>query len=458
MLLRGATVITMNARREVLVGADVLVDGDRIAAIGPTGSLADAARGHERLDCAGRLLIPGLINTHSHLFQTLLKGLGDDLVLSEWFRCMTGPSAAVLSAEDCYVAARHGCAEAVTTGTTTMVDFMYAHPEPRCTDAVLAAFDEVGLRGVVARGCITTGEEVGVPAALVEDLGAVLEDCRRLVGERNRPGARVQVGLAPCTIWAADAATLRATRALADETGAPITIHVSETDFEIEQSMLRYGMRDLPYLESIGFLGPDVLAVHCVQCDAADVATLARHDVKVSHNPCSNLYLASGFAPVPEMLASGVTVGLACDGPASNNNHNMVHALKFAALMHKGFRRDAAVITAERVLELATIEGARAIGLAHELGSVEVGKKADLVVLDADNLCMTPLHHPVSALVYSAIGDEARHVLVDGRLVLRDHQPTLVDTTAVRASSQACADALTVRAGTSALRARPWIR
>jgi 5-methylthioadenosine/S-adenosylhomocysteine deaminase len=458
VLLTGATVITMNERRDVLTDAAVHVVGDRIAAVGPTAELRASVRGDEELDCRSRIVIPGLVNTHTHLFQTLLKGLGDDMVLKDWFTCMTGPSAAALTADDCFAAARHGCAEAISTGTTTLVDFMYVHPRPLLTDAVLEAFDATGMRGVVARGCITTGEELGVPAALVEDLGDVLQDASRLIAARNTAGARVRVGLAPCMIWTVDTPTLRETRALADETSAPITIHVSETDFEIGHSLERFGLRDLPYLESIGFLGPDVLAVHCVQCDQRDVDTLAEHDVKVSHNPCSNLYLASGFAMIPEMRAAGITVGLASDGPASNNNHNMIHALKFAALMHKGFRRDATVITAEQVLEMATIGGARAVGLDHEIGSIEVGKQADLVVLRADNLCITPLHHPVSALVYSAVGDEVEHVLIAGRLVLENGYMTTLNEDIVRRESQAAADSLIERAGTAPLRDRAWRR
>lgn len=286
MLLTGATVVTMDASRRVIADGAVRVVGDRIAAVGSTAEVCAGAPGDDALDCGGMILIPGMVNTHTHLFQTLLKGLGDDRVLKDWFTCMTGPSAAELTPEDCFVAARHGCAEAISTGTTTMVDFMYVHPRPGLTAAVLDAYDTTGMRGVVARGYITDGAELGVPGALVEDLGAALADARQLIAERNAPGARTQVGLAPCMIWTVDENTLRATRALADETGALITIHVSETDFEIEQSLARFGLRDLPFLDSIGFLGPDVLAVHCVQCDLEDVETLARHDVKVSHNPC----------------------------------------------------------------------------------------------------------------------------------------------------------------------------
>ena len=459
MLLTGATVITMNERHDVLTDAAVHVVEDRIAAVGPTAELRASARGDEELDCRSRIVIPGLVNTHTHLFQTLLKGLGDDMVLKDWFTCMTGPSAAALTADDCFAAARHGCAEAISTGTTTLVDFMYVHPRPLLTDAVLEAFDATGMRGVVARGCITTGEELGVPPALVEDLGDVLQDASRLISVRNTAGR--PCSSRPGTLHDLDGRHPDPSRN--PSPGRRNLPHPSPSTSpkptsRSRQSLERFGLRDLPYLESIGFLGPDVLAVHCVQCDQRDIDTLAEHDVKVSHNPCSNLYLASGFAMIPEMRTAGVTVGLASDGPASNNNHNMIHALKFAALMHKGFRRDATVITAEQVLEMATIGGARAVGLDHEIGSIEVGKQADLVVLRADNLCITPLHHPVSALVYSAIGDEVEHVLIAGRLVLEHGCMTTLDEDIIRRESQAAADSLIERAGTASLRDRAWRR
>jgi 5-methylthioadenosine/S-adenosylhomocysteine deaminase len=257
-------------------------------------------------------------------------------------------------------------------------------------------------------------------------------------------------------IWTVDERTLRLTRELADAEGALITIHVAETDFEIDQSMRRYGRTDAAVLSDLGFLGPDVLAVHCVQCSPHDVRVLRHHDVKVSHNPCSNMYLASGCAPIPEMLAQGITVGLASDGPASSNNHNLFQAMKFAALTHKGFARDATVITAEKVLELATIDGARAVGLDHEIGSVEVGKKADLVVLDYRNPFMTPIHDPVSAIVYSALGHEVTSVLIDGRFVMRDGVVLSVDEQHTRERAQAAAEALVTRAGTQRFRHRPW--
>jgi 5-methylthioadenosine/S-adenosylhomocysteine deaminase len=455
-LLTHATVVTMNPNRDVLEDGAIYLQDDRIVAVGATEAMLLHYPDAELMDCRDRVIIPGMVNTHTHLFQTLLKGLGDDRVLKDWFCGMTGPSATQLVPEDCYAAARHGCVEAIKSGTTTLVDFMYAHPRGQLTEAVIKAFQETGIRGIVARGYLTLGEEFGVPKPLIEPIDKALSDACHLIEQYNQPGARVQVGLAPCMIWSVDQDTLDKTRRLASDLKALITIHISETPFELENSMQRFGMPDLQYLQQIGFLGPDVLAVHCVYCEGQDIDILKRHQVKVSHNPCSNMYLASGFAPIPEMLSQGVTVSLACDGPASNNNSNMIHTLKFGALIHKGYHRDPTIITAEKVLEMATIDGARAVGLEHEIGSIEPGKKADLVILKLDNVFVTPVHAPVSSLVYSALGNEPETVLVDGQIVMKNRQMVTVSEEEVMRESQKAADDLAKRAGTDRFKRRPW--
>ena len=452
----GATVVTLNDDREVLSDGGILIEDGIIARVGAASRLVADHPEVARVDCGDGVLIPGLVNTHTHLFQTLLKGLGDDRVLKDWFLTMTGPSAAALTKEDCYWAGLHGCAEALLTGTTTVLDFMYVHPQPGCTQAVVDAMTDIGIRGLVARGYMTTGDDSGVPHTLIESAKSALADAEMLIRRHNVPGARVRVGLAPCMIWTVDEATLRQTRALADRTGALITMHVAETDYELQNSFSRFGRRDTAVLEQCGLLGPDLLAVHCVQSDAQDIKMLASHGVKVSHNPCSNLYLGSGVAPVYEMQRQGITVGLATDGPASSNNHSMLQAMKFAALSQKGAHRDAQIITAERVLEMATIDGARAMGMDNEIGSIEVGKRADLVLLKLNNFCVRPLHHVVSALVYSARGDEVDSVWVDGRRVVDGGRLTTRDESDILAASQRSADALVERAGTQPLRNRPW--
>jgi 5-methylthioadenosine/S-adenosylhomocysteine deaminase len=335
---------------------------------------------------------------------------------------------------------------------------MYVHPQPGLITSVVDAFHMTGMRGFVCRGFISDGVQYGIPEALIERPVVALADAKEQIRRYNKPGGRVQVGLAPNMIWAVNEEGYRETRKLADEEHVLITTHVAETDFELETSAANYGMNDTQFLSEIGFLGSDVIAVHCVHCKTDDIAIMRKHDTKVSHNPCSNMYLASGCAPIPEMLAAGVTVGLASDGPASSNNHSLFQAMKFAALQQKGVHQDATIITAEKVLEMATIGGARAVGLEKEIGSIEVGKKADIAVVDYNNAFMTPIHHPVSAIVYSALGHEVTSVMIDGRFVMRDGVVGSVDEAAVRKQAQLSADALTKRAGTDASKHRPWPR
>ncbi|MBK0122321.1 amidohydrolase [Pantoea sp. S61] len=446
-LLSDGWIITMNSQREILEQASLVIEGHHIRAIGTRETLSLQYPEAEVIDCRQRIIIPGMVNTHTHLFQTLLKGLGDDMVLKKWFTCMTGPSAVALTEEDVYAAALHGCMESLRSGVTSLVDFMYAHPRPGLTAKVIEAFEVSGIRGHVCRGFLTTGAEHGIPEALIETPEAALADARDVIHRFHKANGRVKVGLAPSMIWALDEKVLRGTRELANETGVLITTHVAETDFEIEQAKLRFQGTDTEFLSDIGFLGPDVLAVHCVQCSSRDIRALKHHDTRVSHNPCSNLYLASGVPPIPEMLAAGLTVGLGSDGPASSNNHNLFQAMKVAALLQKGVHRDPTIMTAEKVLEMATIDGARAIGLDHLVGSLEVGKRADVVIVDTSHPAMTPIHHPVSSLVYSALGHEVSDVFVDGAWLLRNGEFTQINQQAVMARSQRAAQSLAARTG-----------
>ena len=455
-ILTNALAITMNGARDVLADAAICVEADRIIDIGETASLLPRYPGAEVLDCTGKIVMPGMVNTHTHLFQTLLKGLGDDMVLRKWFACLTGPAAVHLTRDDIHCAALHGCVESILSGVTTLVDFQYVHTQPGMLDAVVEAFEQSGMRGFVCRGFVTRGREFGVPEPLIEDAGAVMLHVREAARRYNRPGGRVQVGIAPCMAWTVDREACRLVRQLADEEGILITVHVAETDFEIERARADFDCTDTEMLGEIGFLGPDVLAVHCVNCSSRDIRTLRYHGASVSHNPCSNLYLASGVAPIPEMLAAGITVGLGSDGPASSNNHSLFQAMKFAALMQKGVHRDATIMTAEKVLEMATIDGAKAVGLGHEIGSLEIGKKADIIMIDTDGAWLTPLHNAPSALVYSALGNEVSSVMIDGRLVMRDRTVLTVDAGRIRQAAQQAADELAERAAIAHLKSRPW--
>jgi len=468
LLITNATVVTLDPSRRILQQATIAVRGERIVAIeaacDSAGQGMPAPPPQERwqarqvIDAAGKAVFPGLVNTHNHLFQVLLKGLGDDRVLSSWFRAVIKPTSVLLSAEDCTVAAMLGCLEALKSGTTTMLDFMYPHPRPYLSDAIIKAFDRIGIRGILARGFFDTGLEAGVPPEIIQPAPMVLEDCERLIQTyHGQANGRLRVWIAPCAIWGLTSEGIVGSRRLAERyAGVGLTMHVSETPWEIENSLQRFGLRDLPYLDSLGVLGPDFLAVHCVYSDAHDIRILKLRDVRVSHNTHSNMYLSSGPAPIPEMLMAGVTVSLGTDGAASNNNQNMIQMLKSTALLHKVVHRDPTVITAEKVLEMATIDGARALGLEQEIGSLEVGKRADLVIVDFSTPATTPNHHPVSTLVYSALGSEVETVVVDGRVVVQDRCLRTADEAEILAEATARARHLAARAGIRPLADRGW--
>lgn len=457
LIVASATIITMNQHREIIHDGAVVIEGDSIKEIGKTAAMQSKYLDYQVLDATGKYVIPGLINTHTHLFQGLLKGLGDDRVLVDWFRKVTGPSAKELSPEDCYLAAQLGVLESLHSGATCLVDFMYPHHQTGLSDGIILALGEGGLRSIFARGYMDYGIEDGVPPELIENYQDALADVERLF-ERYQGSydGRMNIWLAPCMIWTQTKEGLIESKNLSQAKGIPISIHVSETPFELENSLKRFGKKDLDFLESIGFLGPDVLAVHCVYCDERDIRILRTYDVKVSHNAISNMYLSSGVAPIPQMIMAGITVGLATDGPASNNNQNMIATLKFSSLLHKVATKDPTVITAEKVMEMATIDGAKALGMEKQVGSLEAGKKADLAILNLATPFTTPVLHPVSTLVYSATGDEVETVIINGQIVMQDKKVLTMNEQEVLAKVQERALSLAERSNTKQFWDRPW--
>jgi 5-methylthioadenosine/S-adenosylhomocysteine deaminase len=457
LVISGGTVVTMDAQRRVIDDGAVRVRDGTIVEVGARAEVMPGGQDELRIEAGGGLVLPGFVNTHTHLFQTLLKGPGDDRELYRWLREMTAPAAAALTEEDCEAAALSGAVEAIRSGATTIVDFMYPHPRPGLTDAVIRGLEAAGVRAVVCRGFVTQGVELGIPPAIVQPLEDVFADAELLVAAQNGRDGLITVGIAPCLLWMVDEAGLRASREFADAHDVVISYHLAETSFEVEYAQQTHGKRETEILRHAGLLGPDLLAVHCTKLELSDIELLASFDVKVSHNPVSNMYLAAGVAPVPEMLRAGLTVGLATDGPASNNNQNMIHVLKYAALLHKVAREDPLAMTAEQVLEMATINGAHAIGMGDRIGSLEVGKRADIVVMALDNVFVTPVHDPISSIVYAALGSEARWVMVDGRVLLADGELTTLDEGAVRERAARAAGSLARRAGLTTGRRR-WPR
>lgn len=457
LVITNAHVVTMNRRREVLYPGAVAVRGDRIAAVGRAGELA-GAQARRVIDARGKAVFPGLVNTHTHLFQSLLKGLGDDRNLADWLFECTLPSLLQLGTVEAYTSSMLGCLDALHSGTTTIVDFNYAHPVEGMADETIRAFRELGIRGILARGGADAGAKYGMKPGTMQDTDWFLSEYRRLYDRyHGADNDRLRVWVAPAAVWNCSEAALRGARRLSRESpGSGYTVHISETPWDRESSADAHGgFSDAAMLEAFDLVGPDVLMVHCVYLTSEEIRMAKRHDLKVSLNAVSNMYLASGIPPVPEMLAVGLTCSIGTDGAASNNTQDMLEALKTTALLIKVGTTDPTALTAPQVLEMATIGGARSIGLDDKIGSLEVGKRADLFIFDPARAARAvPMFDPISTLVYSGGMGNVELVVVDGRVVLEDGEVTAVDEHSFLGQAQRVAEELAERAGTFNARER----
>ena len=450
LIITGGTVITQNEQREIIDRGAVAVRGGSILAVGPADSLRARYRAQRVLDTAGCLVFPGLVNTHTHLLQTFQKGLGEGLRLYEWVRAVTGPSVPLMTERDAYLAAALGGLEALRSGTTTVLDYEYPLPDRKLYHSVARAFRDLGLRGILAQGFTETGEQFGLPAYLFQPVEGALEAWARTTADirTELDCDLLSFGLAPAIVFGVTRKGLERPRASADSRGMLVSLHVHETPDDERNTLAEHGQRAVPFLEETGLLGPNLLAVHGVRLQPDDIETFVKHGVKLSHNPISNMYLGSGAAPIVEIRRAGLTVGLGTDGAASNNSQDMLETMKCAGLVHKMAHRDPSAITAADVLDMATIDGARAVGQEARLGSLEPGKQADLFVYDPTCARSVPLLDPVASLVFSAGTEGVVTTVVAGQVVLDERRITTLDEGALLRECQDAAVALAQRAGT----------
>ena len=401
--------VTQNPRRDALRDHSVLIRDGKIEEIGKgLRSPADV-----EVDGEGKIVLPGLINTHTHLSMVLFRGYADDMQLQDWLQKKIWPLEVRLTGEACYQGALLGCAEMIMSGTTTFMD-MYFHLED-----VARAVDESGLRAFLSYGIIDLFDPAKAKAEQ--------EKSRQLFEFfRNLGSSRIRYALGPHAPYTCSAETLLWAKEFAEKNGLIFHIHIAETRKEQADSQQQHGARVVEYLNKIGALCNRMLAAHCVWLTKSEVDLLAKAGVSVAHCPVSNMKLASGgVAPLPEMFERGVTVGLGTDGAASNNSLDMFETMKVCALLHKAQRWDPTVLNAQKVLDLATVEGARALGIADEVGSIEVGKKADIIILDGKMPNMNPVHGKetiVSDLVYSASAANVNTTIVDGKVLMQNRQ------------------------------------
>ena len=437
--------------------ADVLVDGDRIVAVGPG---LTAPPDTTRLDATGKLVVPGLINAHTHAHNNLIKGVADSVTLELFLN--TGPAMYLgRTHEEQYLSALLGAVEMVKTGCTSAYDLFMALPSPsiESVEAVVRAYADAGVRALVAPAVADLLFYEWVPGlmdALPDDLRKEVErrrpasgpDILKVVREgllrfHDTAGGRVRLAVAPTIPAQCTDDFLLASRRLADEFGAGLHTHLAESKVQALSGRRRYGQSLTRHLHGVGILGPRFTAAHAVWLDADDIALMADTGSSVAHNPASNMKVASGIAPVAEMLARGVNVALGTDGSGASDNQNMFEALRFAALLSKVRSPDyPGWLTAEQTLRMATTGGAHALGLGDRLGQVAPGYLADLVLVNLDSIYLRPLNHAARQLVFCETGGGVETVLVGGRVVVEGGRVLTVDETQLKRKVQIAADRL----------------
>lgn len=437
LLIRNAVIVTMNDRLDVIEG-DVLVRDGRIHAI---GAGADAAHAAQTLDAQGRYLLPGFVQTHVHLCQTLFRGLADDLTLLEWLRQRIWPMEAAHNEASLRASTRMAAAELLRTGTTSVLTMETVHD----TDVVFDTLAGMGLRATVGKCMMDADSEV--PSRLKERTADSIRESdalrRRWNGAAN---GRLRAAFAPRFAVSCSRDLLESVGALSKETATLVHTHAAESRDELALVRKISGMENIAYLAATGLASHRLCAAHCVWVDERAQQLLRDHRINVLHCPGSNLKLGSGIAPVPELRARGISVSLGADGAACNNRLDMFDEMRLAATL-QSMRLEPGLLPARDVVWMATREGARALGLDEEIGSVEVGKRADLILVDRDRPHLVPGTDPYSTLVYSAHGSDVWATLVDGELLVKDAKLVREDAAAISADARAQATQLLARAG-----------
>jgi 5-methylthioadenosine/S-adenosylhomocysteine deaminase len=424
LIIRGGTVVTMDGTRRVIEDGGVAVKGGRIVAVSKTADIDRNYAAREVVNANGKVIVPGIINGHTHVPMTLFRGIADDLDLQEWLTKYIFPAEAKNVTEDFVrVGTRLGLAEMIRSGTTTYCDMYYFE------DAIADETFKAGMRGVLGETVID------FPVADNKTYEEGLAYVERFV-KKWQGNVLIVPAIAPHAPYTVSEDHLKAARSFSDRTGAPIVTHIEETKREVEDSIKAKGASPIVYLNRIGFLNNRVIAAHVVWPSEEELGLLKQLGVGIVHNPQSNMKLASGVAPVPQMLKNDLPVGLGTDGAASNNDLNLWEEMDTAAKLHKLISRDPKVVSAQEAFEMATIRGARALHLDNEIGSIEKGKRADLVIVDLDVLNQTPSYNIYSDLVYATKAADVRTVIIEGRVIMRDRRLLTLNEEAIKTDAR----------------------
>jgi cytosine/adenosine deaminase-related metal-dependent hydrolase len=430
LMLKNATIITMNQRREIIQDGAVVIEENGIVDVGKTKKIKSSHRVEREIDCRGKLVLPGLVDCHVHLAQALIRGCADDMALIPWLRQRVLPLQGTYTEKEGELSAKLCCIEMIKSGTTTFVECLlhwrYGF------DRIARVVEKIGIRGVLSKSLMNVpgyaDQKDAIPSGMVEDgektMKQTIQMIQRWHGKANN---RIHVWFGARTPGACTVDFYREISEKARKYKTGITIHLAEVKQDIEYLRREFGMTPMEFMNHCGIVGPHVIYAHGVWIPPEDFKILQRTGGTVCHCPASNLKLASGFAPVPEMLKSGVNVALGCDGGPSNNCYDMIREMKLAALVHKARLLDPEVLPAETVLEMATLNGARATLWRGQIGSIERGKLADLIVIDLRRPHLVPVRNPVSNLVYAANGGDVDTVIIDGKIIMENRQMTTIE-------------------------------
>lgn len=410
MILKNASfLITMDEKNRVIRDGAVRIEGDKIVDVDNTEKIMRKYEDDEVINCKGKLVMPGLINTHTHAAMVLLRGLGEDMELMEWLETKIWPMEAKLKARDVYKGALLACVEMVKNGITCFADMYFF------MDEVAKACLKVGIRGVLAWAVID--KEITTQG------GDPVDNCKRFINRWRGKSNLVLPCVGPHSIYTCSEETLLRARDIARDYDVLIHTHLSETRNEVYKCWKRCKKRPVEYLEEIGILSEKFLAAHCCWLTKSEVKILAEHGVKVSHCPISNMKLATGgVMPLPEMQRAGVTVGLGTDSAASNNSLDLFETMKFTALLHKHARWNPTVAKAYDIVRMATLDGAKCLGLEKRIGSLERGKLADIIIVDIESVHWKPCYNPIFNLVYSCKASDVETVIINGKIVMKNHR------------------------------------
>ncbi|MEW6222173.1 MAG: amidohydrolase [Candidatus Hadarchaeota archaeon] len=430
ILLTNGTIVTMNGRREIVKDGAVAIDGGRVTAVGKTGEIKKRHTADVVIDCKGKLVLPGFVDCHVHLAQALIRGCADDLSLVSWLKERVHPLQGAYTPREGELSAKLCCIEMLKSGTTCFIEsgmhYRYG------LDEIARAVERIGIRACLTKKLMNLRGYADFPDAIVKSMvedgeTAIRQNIEMYKRWHGKADNRVHVWFGPRTPGGATVEYFREIAENAKKFNTGITLHLGEVQDDIRYMKNEFNMTPMEFMKHCGLVGEHVVYAHGVWLREKDFEMLRETKSTVCHCPASNLKLASGFAPVPEMLGAGANVALGCDGGPSNDCYDMIREMKLAAIIHKARLLNPTALPAERVLEMATINGARSTLWGKELGSIEPGKLADIIIIDQSKPHLVPVRNPVSTLVYAANGGDVDTVIVDGKVIMKNRKLRTID-------------------------------